>query len=158
MSRIGAFLPTLSESETPIVMLGVESKGRGVRDGNVTECFRSSPTSTYDSGCVYGCRHKMDSPLRLLHQGLKEYTNMFYKALETFNSRTIQSPRSVEQSRRKLLAAERLLLLYIFLGHINLSDSEVKSRRFVRGLERSFATTEERIESSWPVLRSHQSI
>ncbi len=73
MSRIGAFLPTLSESETPIVMLGVELKGGGVRDGNVTERFRSFPTSTYDSGCVYGCRHEMYSPLRLLHQGLKEH-------------------------------------------------------------------------------------
>jgi len=89
-------------------------------------------------------------------RGSKSTTNMFYKALETFNSRTIQSPCPVKQSRRKLLAAERLLLLYIFLGHINLSDSEVKSRRYTHGLERSVATTEERIESSWPVLRSQQ--
>lgn len=65
---------------------------------------------------------------------------MFYKALEKLNSRTIQSPRSVKQSRRKLLAAERLLLLYIFLGQINLSDSEVNSRRFTHGLGRSLGS------------------
>jgi len=83
---------------------------------------------------------------------------MFYKALERFNSRTIQSPCSVKQSRRKLLAAERLLLLYIFLDHINLSDSEVNSRRFTHGLGDRLPATEESGESSWPVLRSHQSI
>jgi hypothetical protein len=45
-------------------MLGVESKGGGVRDGNVTERFRSFPTSTFASGCgfVYGCRHEDGQP------------------------------------------------------------------------------------------------